>query len=427
MPRSVIVVGGSLAGLMHALQLKRQGNNVTILEQDPSSERSSNEAGIAFRAYCEEFLTKYDDTGVTVCVPISRTRIGWRTRPQLLSFALSMRLTSWGHLYRVLRANFDGYASKAVPVPPPSRPGDGRGQYLVGKRAVGLSYNEQSGIVTVRYVDFSTGKEEQMTADLVIGADGIHSTVRNLIGVHTVKEYAGYVAWRGTVPEKLLSQETLEYFTSCVNANTMKRSYAITYVIPTDDGNFEPGERLINFVWYYNIAEGSPEMDRVLTDINGVHHRNTVPRGLVQPEEWARVRETMLPHMAAPFAELVSKNDSPFVTKIHDARITSPPTCHNGRVILVGDALTTLRPHSGSASEQAAFHCLRLPRVWDLETDLKDWVTQVDFYTHRLYLLSRAIGELGQGSAFSFFKSLFSYVACLLSALWYGKPKPSSR
>lgn len=74
----------------------------------------------------------------------------------------------------------------------------------------------------------------------------------------------------------------------------------------------DPGKRLLNWVRYYNVADGSPEMDEIFTDINGYHHRNTVPRGLVQPSVWGRTRASVLPQMAAAFAELLEKNTSAF-------------------------------------------------------------------------------------------------------------------
>jgi flavin-dependent dehydrogenase len=51
-------VGGSLAGLMHGVLLKRQGVDVTILEQDPSWHRVGNEAGIGFSENVSEFLNR---------------------------------------------------------------------------------------------------------------------------------------------------------------------------------------------------------------------------------------------------------------------------------------------------------------------------------------------------------------------------------
>jgi 2-polyprenyl-6-methoxyphenol hydroxylase-like FAD-dependent oxidoreductase len=103
-------------------------------------------------------------------------------------------------------------ASDAVPIPPPAREeGEGRVQYCTGQRVTRLEYDRDKQVVSVTFVDQGDGKEDTMTADLVIGADGGRSTVRTLLEIPTIKEYSGYVAWRGTVLEKDVSQDTAKY------------------------------------------------------------------------------------------------------------------------------------------------------------------------------------------------------------------------
>ena len=57
-------------------------------------------------------------------------------------------------------------------------------------------------------------------ADLLIGADGVRSTVRAQLWPDAAPEYAGYVAWRGLVEEDRLSAETrrllMEHFVVCL-------------------------------------------------------------------------------------------------------------------------------------------------------------------------------------------------------------------
>ena len=216
-------VGGSLAGLLHGLYLKRHGSNVVILEQDPSSIRSSHQAGIAFGPAVQEILAKYDDTGMQSCIPSTSTRVAYRKSWEV-SLNIARRLTSWGLLYRILRANFDGLASEAVSNPPPPRKGDGNAEYRSGKKVSNLRY--ENGVVTVSFVD-QDGTEDSITADFVIGADGLHSTVRALLQAPTIKEYSGYVSWRGTVPEKDLPAETVQYFSGRPTISFLKGNYLV--------------------------------------------------------------------------------------------------------------------------------------------------------------------------------------------------------
>ena len=100
-------------------------------------------------------------------------------------------------------------------------------EYRPGKRAIGLSFDKEKGMVNVQYVDVTTGGEGSVSADTVIAADGVHSSVAKIMQVPTWKDYAGYIAWRGTVPERLLSQETIEYFSNRLNFTLLKGTYFI--------------------------------------------------------------------------------------------------------------------------------------------------------------------------------------------------------
>lgn len=111
---------------MHGLLLKRLGNNVLILEQDPSSERFSNQAGIGFEDNVDEFLNRFDATGLTASLACQFVHIAYPTWPKSMTFKSPRKLSSWGLLYRILRANFDAFSSPACPNPPPPLERDGR-------------------------------------------------------------------------------------------------------------------------------------------------------------------------------------------------------------------------------------------------------------------------------------------------------------
>ncbi|KAK0667282.1 zeaxanthin epoxidase, chloroplastic [Cercophora samala] len=420
-PPSAVVVGGSLAGLMHGLVLKRHGTNVTILEQEPASTRSSHNAGIGFGPQAEELLRDYCDlAGLEgYYAPAVKTRLALRKKANFREINLVRHLTSWTLLYRILRANFDGFPSSTIPNPPPPRKGDGRTEYRSGQRVTSLEYHNRDSTITVHFVDVTTGKESSLTTDLLIGADGVNSVVRELVlpnktPANSRKEYSGYVAWRGTVPDDAVSESTKQYFSDRTCANMLPRSSIITYMIPSDDDN--AGHRLINFVWYYNVPAGSTTMTEVFTDITGKQHQNTVPTGLVQPDIWKREKGTMLNRMAEPFAELIGTCDISrvFVTKVNDKVCADSASFYNGKVLLVGDALVAFRPHFAVATEQAAGHGLGLAKVWKGDKSLEEWSREVVRYGKRTWLASRVLGEFGQGTWFSFFRTLLSHVVLLV-------------
>jgi len=54
-----------------------------------------------------------------------------------------------------------------------------------------LSYDNEQGIVHVRFVNVASGEEGSINVELAIAADGVHSTVRKLLLVPTRVDYAG--------------------------------------------------------------------------------------------------------------------------------------------------------------------------------------------------------------------------------------------
>lgn len=216
-----------MSGLLQGLQLKRNGINVIMLEQDPSQNRHQNESGVSIGPSVVKLLEKYDDTGRPVSVPAGFVSAVWRKGLRFIDMAWKHNCSNWGCLYLVLRANFDGMASEAVPNPPEPRPGDGDVEYRAGKRVTSISYDQDKSRVHVEYVDVATGEKDGVVSSLVIAADGIHSTARRLMAVPTRKEYAGYIGWRGTVPEELLSKETVEYFSDRLHFSLLGGTYFI--------------------------------------------------------------------------------------------------------------------------------------------------------------------------------------------------------
>ncbi|KAB5572790.1 hypothetical protein GE09DRAFT_1170812 [Coniochaeta sp. 2T2.1] len=411
-PESAVIVGGSLAGLMHGIYLKRHGVDVVILEQDPSSVRKPHNAGIGFGPQLEEFLRDYDLSKIRNCTPAAGTRIAWRKRKQVKELKIERNTSSWGLVYRILRANFDGLPSDPIPDPPKALGSDGRIEYRAGKKVTKLTY--EKGLVTVDYVGVD-GTENSITTGLVIGADGLNSTVRTLVNAPAIKEYSGYVSWRGVVPECEVSPEAVKYFENRNCLNLLKRNYIVAYIIPSDSGSFAPGDRVINFLWYWPYAEGSQELKAVLTDINGKTHSKTVPAGLVKPEIWSKLLADHLHTMASPYAELLSRCKNPFITKVDDALVTGDrATFHDGRVVLVGDALATFRPHIAMSTENAAGQVLDLGKVWKREMTLREWEGKVLFAGKKLWLVSRAVGIFGVCGWWPFVKILAAYVSFLV-------------
>lgn len=413
-------IGGSISGLLQALQLKRAGTDVLILEQDPSPTRASHESGVSIGPSVLALLKKYDATGTPPAIPAGFLSVAWQTRPRVLNTAWHHDMSNWGSLYLILRANVDGFASDVVPYPPLGRKGDGTAEYKAGRRVVGVEFDRGDGAMNVLHVEVeaSRGSRQGMEvkrerAEMVIAADGVHSTIRRFLQVPTTWTYAGYIAWRGTVREDQLSPETLRYFSDRLNFTLLAGSYFITYIIPSETGSVEPGRRLVNWVWYYPVPEGSVAMDTIFTDINGVLHNSTVPGDLLDPKVWSVQKRRYISDGTTPhLAEVVSQTRRPFVTKVGEVE-ASAASYFDGRLVLVGDAFATFRSHLGLASEQAARHCLQMDRVWSGEISQAARDREARLYAAKLLLLNRLMGFLGLGWWWSALKTGLAY-ACLL-------------
>ena len=118
-------------------------------------------------------------------------------------------MTSWDLFFYVLRANFDQVESGYCEVPE-AVSGEVTDAYRHG-HTVSDVRSGKGGRIEVEYHDLE-GNTRSETADLVVGADGPSSTLRKILMPDMKREYAGYVAWRGTVLESEVSEAAKRAF-----------------------------------------------------------------------------------------------------------------------------------------------------------------------------------------------------------------------
>jgi hypothetical protein len=81
-----------------------------------------------------------------------------------------------------------------------------------------------------------------------------------------------------------------------------------------------------------------------MTDTDGHVHHNMVPTGKLRKDIWDRqtgIGKSVLPKH---FVELLEKTKQPFVSAVSDS-IAPAASFFDGKLILVGDALSLFRPH----------------------------------------------------------------------------------
>jgi 2-polyprenyl-6-methoxyphenol hydroxylase-like FAD-dependent oxidoreductase len=193
--------------------LKSLGHHIRIVERTPTSLLHNQGAGIVFGGPAQDFFHKYDRTNSNLYVT-SHTRQYLNKKGDIIDSEKSTQLmTSWDLLYNVLRRNFDGGGEDGYfqenELKKLQKEGDGKAEYLYGKRVTDIT--KSGDIVQVAFED-QDGESGSLTADLVFGADGPSSTIREIFEPKTERTNAGYVAWRGTVLESDVSEEARKIF-----------------------------------------------------------------------------------------------------------------------------------------------------------------------------------------------------------------------
>ena len=301
-------------------------------------------------------------------------------------------MTSWDLIYHILRANFDGLESKYTSVPEQSND-EGMASYEVDRMVTDITLNHDQKCE----ISYKTqaGDKSTLLADLVIGADGPSSTVRSLFSPSVKRNYAGYVAWRGTVPESSLSSSAASTFIEKFTFFHAPGTQILAYMIPGRDGALKPGERLLNWVWYCNYTDGTADLDEVMTDADGTRRHISVPSGKVRDKVWeaqlSRAESTLPPQ----FVEVIKGTNAPFIQAITDV-ISEEIRFLDGKVVLVGDAVAGFRPHTASSTNQAALHARALDRVLRGETSWEQWGKEVTEYAKHTQKAGVEMGERSQ-------------------------------
>jgi 2-polyprenyl-6-methoxyphenol hydroxylase-like FAD-dependent oxidoreductase len=302
------------------------------------------------------------------------------------------KMTSWDLLYYLSRGGVDGTESKYVEKEKwedvkgreDVREAWGRARYEYGREVVGVE--ERGDEVEVRWKSTREGEEGvegREVADFLICADGPSSRLRGLMMEGASQRvYAGYVAFRGTVPEGELSESAKDLFVERFTFYHADGVQILAYTIPGVDGSLEQGKRKVNWVWYWNCEESSDEYKEILTDMDGNFHRFTLPTGgKMQEKVWERQKQRAKDIVAPQFAEIVESTDKPFVQAITDVEPPEKGTkvgrLLNGKAALVGDALAGFRPHTAASTSQAAFDALMLEEVFTGQMTWEEYENRV--------------------------------------------------
>ncbi len=319
--RRVLVAGGGVGGLAAALALHRAGWEAQVFER--AAEIGEVGAGLQLGANGWRALDALSVAGRVeagaFAAPAIEMRRG-RGGALLAAVPLGAR---WGapHLC-VHRADLVAALFSALPP----------GAVRTGAEAAG--YETGPGGAALRLASGET-----IEGDLVIGADGLRSRIREAMLGPEAPRFTGFVAWRATVPA-----EAAPGAAACVTAWTGAGRHAVTYPLR--------GGRLLNFV--------------------GLVREDWRKEGWTEPGDPAALR-ALFSGWAPPLARILAAVEAPFRWALFDR--PPLPRWSDGAAVLLGDAahpmLPSLAQGAAQALEDAVALAARLDRAADVPAALR--------------------------------------------------------
>jgi 2-polyprenyl-6-methoxyphenol hydroxylase-like FAD-dependent oxidoreductase len=332
----VVIVGGSIAGCLMAIELGRIGCELTVLERSPNLLHDRG-AALAFPSNVYATLRERDliDAEIpclrsTHCARVVRAdpiehagRLIWRQPTDVVHLR-------WHALFEQLR--------KRVP----------EACYQRGCTVTSFEQNDRG--VTLQLAGGRT-----LGCDLVVFADGYRSVGRSALFPDSAPRYAGYVLWRGVLPEP-----PSEQFGHGLRLTTIGYGigHGVFYLVPGPDGSNQPGARSV--YWALYMRASARELPALLTDSAGTQRSGSLPPDALPSERSIDLANRLCPLMPNGFAQLVRSSSRTFLQAIFDGPV---PHYRSGRVLLAGDAGALAPPTSGTGVLKSVHDAARLAEL----------------------------------------------------------------
>lgn len=298
----VAVVGGGVGGMAAAIALRAKGIEALVYEQ--ADELGEIGAGVLITP---NGLRVLEGLGMGTALSRVGARVGpgssyYRMDGTPVGPIVTTDSSGWNGMYGMHRADLLAVLADALPT----------GAVRTGHRCTSFEQSEDVGRLT-----FSNGTTVE--ADVVIAADGIHSTLRHHVSEPAEPVYSGSVAYRGLIPAEELPDWPLEISQLWMG----DRKHFLVY--PVRAG------RMINYVGF-------------------------VPRDAQMLESWSAPGDPVA--LATAFEgwdprveHLLSKVGTTFWWGLYDREPMR--RWSRGRLSLLGDAAHPMLPHLGQGANQS--------------------------------------------------------------------------
>jgi len=365
--QSAIIAGAGIGGLTAALCLARNGWQITLCEQAESIEPVG--AGLQVSPNGVKLLDRLgvmDRLESKLFEPQAiEMRLG-ASGKRFVELPLGQHaIERWGARYiHVHRADLvDALCAELVRA--------GGFEIQTGKQIKGYQVDGDRAVAVLT-------NGEELSADLLIGADGLHSTIRNQMLGPENPRFTGNVAWRALVPKSALGKHAPPP-TACIWTGAGKHAVT-TYV---------HGGGTVNFVGVFEQIDWQEEG----WSISG-------------SRDEARLN---FEDMNATIAAIIDKTDSFNRWALFDR--APLPRWSDGPVVLLGDAAHPMLPSLAQGAVQA------IEDAWVLADELSktDDVAQAAqrYFNHRIARTSRVQKQAAANTRLfhrrSLYAQLFTY------------------
>ena len=367
--RDIAIVGGGIGGMAAAIALDKAGHRVRVFEQAPGLGRVGADINLTPNA-----VRALDGLGVgeelrrTAARPTHRISRTWDTGEVTSRLEMSDAAErAYGSPQLTMhRADLLAALQQALP----------EGSLELDKRLTSLV--EDADGVELGFADGTTDR-----ADLVIGADGIHSAVRTAVHGQEHPEFTGVVAFRAVVPaEKLADQADLGTFTKWWGPDP--QTQIVTFPLNRGDDVFifatAPQDSWLEESWTTPgdsdelrsmYASFHPEARRLLDAVNEVlksalYVRDPLPR-------WSTDRVTLLGDACHPMMPFMAQGAGQAIEDaVVLARALSEP----------GELADRLRAYEEARHERTAtIQIGSRGNEWLKDSGDGDWVYGYDAWT----------------------------------------------